>query len=62
MKSLREDKTERNDSYVWRTGQQTSDRKCDKATDREEKREIAAEANTQGQQMLTGGLEWRPCS
>jgi len=57
MKSLGEDKTERNDSYVWRIGQQTSDGKCDKAIDREEKREISAEANMQGQQMVTVGLE-----
>ena len=57
MRSLRENEMERSDSYLWRMGQQTSKRKCEKAIDREEEREIAAEANMQGQQMASVGLK-----
>ena len=62
MRSLRKDKMERNDSYVWRTGQQTSERNREKAMDREEKWETAAKANMQGQQMVTVGLKWKSWS
>lgn len=50
-------KWKESDSYTRRMGQQMSNRKCEKAIDREEEQEIAAEANMQGQQMVSVGLK-----